>query len=657
MKLHQLWIQRYGPLQHELTFHDDLTIIHGPNESGKSLLVEAISKYCMPDAPRNCRVDAEPHGYLAVRDEDDRVHTLGDGTTLPDVLREAYNQDLGRTELENIFIIRNGDLRILEEDAFYSHITDKLTGRRVEDIQRITEALFDAGRLTPGRQEISSNTKYDSAGTHLKSAKALREEVTTYRSQAAEEGIAQLEGEYLSTVAEETALAERLDRLEAANAHAQRQARLDALQADVQTIEASQHALAELPDGETLVALDRDLASLREEQGEVDELTHSRDQHHTHARWAIAAAVIAFVALLALGLSLAGGVGAMAFLGVAVYFWTQARQSSRQLRALGRREEELVSRARMVGLAFEDRADIRPEIADIRQRRERLREDLQRAEAMIERELDLSRGSVDALLEQARQELADLEATIDPDFEAEYDAATERELTQRHEQIRTRRETLESELEQHDTKLSELQRAAYQIDVATFTGTPLTLEIDSLGALDRLLERLDAVIGAIERDADAARIAVDVFTTMQAEEQQEIAELFETGRATDIFQQITADRYRQITYETDENELQVEKSTGERFVPEQLSEGTRDQLFFSIRVGLGEAVLEGSPGFFVMDDAFLTSDVTRLAAQAEIIETLIEAGWQIVYLTSNGDAVDVLSACSSNDPVTLRPLV
>lgn len=75
-----------------------------------------------------------------------------------------------------------------------------------------------------------------------------------------------------------------------------------------------------------------------------------------------------------------------------------------------------------------------------------------------------------------------------------------------------------------------------------------------------------------------------------------------------------------------EPRLEVEKSTGESFTPDKLSDGTRDQLYLSIRVALGEKILEGNTGFFVMDDAFLTSDSSRLETQVDVVEKLAEQG-------------------------------
>jgi uncharacterized protein YhaN len=175
--------------------------------------------------------------------------------------------------------------------------------------------------------------------------------------------------------------------------------------------------------------------------------------------------------------------------------------------------------------------------------------------------------------------------------------------------------------------------------------------------LEKLEQRLDEFISAIEEDAEASKTAIKIFDEIQEEEKEETAELFEEGsRATDLFQDITNGRYRKVTYDNEENQLEVEKSTGETFVPGELSDGTKDQLYLSIRVALGEQILEGNSGFFVMDDAFLTSDSSRLQTQAEVVERLAENGWQIIYLSSKEDAISALTERTDNDVIELQPL-
>jgi uncharacterized protein YhaN len=100
----------------------------------------------------------------------------------------------------------------------------------------------------------------------------------------------------------------------------------------------------------------------------------------------------------------------------------------------------------------------------------------------------------------------------------------------------------------------------------------------------------------------------------------------------------------------------VERSTGEILEVSKLSKGTTDQLYLAIRVALGEKILEGSPGFFIMDDAFLTSDPNRLKSQVRLLEKLSKKGWQIIYFTMKNEAVEAISNITKNKVLTLTPL-
>jgi uncharacterized protein YhaN len=56
----------------------------------------------------------------------------------------------------------------------------------------------------------------------------------------------------------------------------------------------------------------------------------------------------------------------------------------------------------------------------------------------------------------------------------------------------------------------------------------------------------------------------------------------------------------------------------------------------------------------VLDDAFLTSDPERLEKQAEMLEKLMDDGWQIVYLTSMEGTVSILSELNDSEVIELE---
>lgn len=656
MKINQIWIQHYGPLQKELPLEADINVIQGPNESGKSLLVEALLKEFVNGSISDTRLDQDPDGFVEFTIEGEGKEKLGDGDTLSEFWDEWYNREVRPNELRNIFVVRNGDLSFSDND-FYSHITDKLTGRRVEDIDEVKDSLLGAGRITEARMNVSSHSKYNDAGDHLEDAKKLRKEVSEYIEYAREEDLVEKETQYFDAKSREEELQDKQEKLEKAKEASEKQEKYDQLTQETKEIEDNLEELDNLPDSADLEDIDSRLQELSEEEGEESELTERKVSNLDLAKWSIAAAAIVFGLATIFQTALIGGILGLALLGASFYFRYKANNISEEITSLQVKEEEIVSDARAAGLSIETREEIRGEISDIEDTRNDLDGKNREKKGALENGLGFNADSIEDTIEKAESELEELKSRIDESTDIEYEDGDLEQVEEKLGKVEGRGKRLEKEIEEHRETLREFSKRVNHLDFNTFVGERLQLEIENLDALNNLIERLDEFIDAIESDAKASRVAIQIFEEIQEEEREETAELFEEGsRATEIFQQITDDRYNRVTYDNENNQLIVEKSTGERFVPQQLSDGTRDQLYLAIRVALGERILEGSPGFFIMDDAFLTSDANRLSIQGDVVENLAEEGWQIIYLTSKQDAVKELSTRTEHDPIELPTL-
>ena len=188
-------------------------------------------------------------------------------------------------------------------------------------------------------------------------------------------------------------------------------------------------------------------------------------------------------------------------------------------------------------------------------------------------------------------------------------------------------------------------------------GSDLELIIDNLDALESVLPMLEGLRDRIELDRAASNEAIKIFNDLETEEEQKITELFsKDSSAVEIFMETTDGRYSDLRYDIDSKKVIVERPSGEKLEESKLSKGTRDQLYLAIRVALGEKLLEGSPGFFIMDDAFLSSDEDRLKSQVELLEKLSKKGWQIIYVTMKKEAQENISNITENEVLTLKQL-
>jgi uncharacterized protein YhaN len=491
----------------------------------------------------------------------------------------------------------------------------------------------------------------------LEAAKALKTEINTYIGEAEEEGLSEVESKLFAAKQKEDELEQKVQDFEKAKKEEEKRERYQRLAGDKQTIEENLQELEGLPDSSDIDDIDDRLQELSEEEGQKSELEEQKESNLTLAKWSIGAGLIAFGLLLAFGFPAVGVLAPVVFIAGAGYFWYKSGSISENIAEISVKEENILSDARAAGIPFEDRDDIRENISNLRSRRSSLEDENQGKKAVLERELDFEADSLEEVVSTAEKELDALESGIADSVDIEYDEETYQEAKDGYETAEKRRKQLENDLAEHREQLQDFRERAYELDFSVFVGERLDLEIENLDALDKLAGRLDEFVSAIEDDAKASRVAVEIFDEIQDEEREETAELFEEGsRATEIFRDITEGRYTTVTYDNEENQLEVEKSTGEAFTPRELSDGTRDQLYLSIRVALGEEILEGNSGFFVMDDAFLTSDSSRLQTQAEMVEKLAEEGWQIIYLSSKEDAISALSEKTDNDVIELQAL-
>lgn len=656
MRINQVYIRQYGPLQRDLELSDEINVIRGPNESGKSLLVEGLLKQLNEGSVPNSVIDGSPEGFVEVSDGVDS-EALGDGTSLQDFCAERYSQEIRPEDLRNVFVIRSADLDFHEGDNFYTHITDKLTGRRVEDIDEIRDALVEEGRLKPKELEVSNKDDFHDAEDQLSAAESLRTEISAYVAAAGEQDLAAAESEYFSAQRRVEQLEERIGELEEAKQKEEMEERIAEIEEDKETIKGNLEGLAGLPDEEDLREIDERLEALSEQEGRQDELQERKESTVSLAKWSLGAGVAAFGILVAVGFPSVGAVSTLLFLAGAGYFWYRANGLSDEIAELRVTEENILSDARAAGLSFETRDEIRGEISDIQRDREELAGENQGKQAVLKRELDFDAETMEETVQQADAALDELRDEIDDSIEIAFDQQELNEAKEEYEAVAQKRDGLDQDLADHNRQLQGFRQRAYELDFGIFVGERFDLEVENLAALEALEDRLDEFVQAIEQDAAASRVAIEIFADIQDEEQEETAELFEAGsRATEIFEDITGGRYDTVTYDNEENQLKVVKSTGEVFVPGQLSDGTRDQLYLSIRVALGEEILEGGAGFFIMDDAFLTADPHRLEKQADVVETLADEGWQIIYLSSKEDAITELSDRTENDVIELPAL-
>ncbi|GAG87093.1 unnamed protein product, partial [marine sediment metagenome] len=133
MRIKEINLQHYGPLpKFNKEFDEGVHLIYGLNESGKTLLIDAIMKMLIGGTKFHSslrRVEEKPSGHIII-DKDGKEIKLDEKENLETLMK------IGSDELRNIFCIRDADLQISEETEFYERTQDKIAGLKSADLRR-----------------------------------------------------------------------------------------------------------------------------------------------------------------------------------------------------------------------------------------------------------------------------------------------------------------------------------------------------------------------------------------------------------------------------------------------------------------------------------------------------------------------------------------
>lgn len=211
MRIVEILVDRYGPLaRSSITPDSGLHVIFGPNEAGKTLLLEAILRLLEPGITKTIsavlRVKEEPQGFVRAERDGNTLQYAGDGALSED-------SEIKPEHLANIFVVRESDLRVLDEHSFYTSVTEHIGDLHTSTLNLIENELLTQGRLTSTRREVSSASDADHAADVWKHAQALGEEIEGYVEEAEAEGLDQIEGELLDVRGELQIAEKEVERL------------------------------------------------------------------------------------------------------------------------------------------------------------------------------------------------------------------------------------------------------------------------------------------------------------------------------------------------------------------------------------------------------------------------------------------------------------
>ncbi|MDH3718824.1 MAG: hypothetical protein OES79_11955, partial [Planctomycetota bacterium] len=119
--------------------------------------------------------------------------------------------------------------------------------------------------------------------------------------------------------------------------------------------------------------------------------------------------------------------------------------------------------------------------------------------------------------------------------------------------------------------------------------------------------------------------------------------------ASQYFQQLTDGRYGRIWTLLDEDALCVDDRDGRSLTPENLSRGTREQLFLSLRMALvTQYAQRGVQLPLVLDDVFVNFDSHRARAAAGVLHEFAGLGHQVLIFTCHEHILEIFGSVGSD---------
>lgn len=739
MRIKEIAISHYGPLRDvRHRFEPGLRVFFGPNESGKTLLLEATLKLLLGKNLKDFqgieRVPGLPQGRVTLIHRSKEY--IFDGKLLLESVTGLSNRDM-----RNIFIIRNKDLQFKDQANYLGQLNDQLLGMEGQRLAKLKGAFRILGRLTRASSDapLSKSQDFQGIGESVITARELAEEIKKYLAEAKDKQLDFVERELESLKRRLKEINESLKLLEVAADWA----RYDDLRQKVEnyTIEENkakalndyqQSKFLELKDLESRSVANKDSATEGEKklgqllpliveaetqfqeasldyssmEGKKLILEQLSQQAETTAenssppvkilfgRFGFALLGIAAISLLLtakdllppslLNLPYWAIGGALIFLALdSSLRWRKYKDKKKHIYLLQKGAavgllvtsiQELAAAASAEKLAI-DKARNRQQqkgedLRRLTDQKRFLEEDIANATGLATKlaqdlKNHLAHLAIDNLTQfevkmeeyrQARRRCDDLSRALASAFDHTlesgddwhrlfqqiqappnpnhpYDENLAVQLRYEKDMIGQNIDELQEKLIVHQTELARFAAACQGLPIENETGLKLSPHFPDLVMLDYSHTVLNQFINTVTETHATACSLIAIIEKLEAEERAKMTDLVGPNKPLQRhFSSITEGSYRQV--KLDENlDIMVVNRDGLELAASTLSQGTYDQLYLALRLSLAEDLIGDQAGFFLLDDAYLCADSSRLERMFELLIELVEKGWQIVYFT------------------------
>lgn len=236
-----------------------------------------------------------------------------------------------------------------------------------------------------------------------------------------------------------------------------------------------------------------------------------------------------------------------------------------------------------------------------------------------------------------------------------YDEKKETFLTDRKKQLTKELHEIRERLNSYKKKLEGVENRVNKIlqPETDYEHLPCQHAVD----IPFVKDELQRFISSCEYKKGAAEEAIAILEEIAAEEMEKVSELFgENSPISEYMRRISGGLYPCVLFDRERHQVfcQCDELLLEA---EKLSGGSYDQLYFSIRLALGEKLTGDLKGFFILDDPFVKADYERLCRQLDFLQKASEMGWQVIYFSAKHEVREALQEEICSGKINVQELV
>lgn len=275
---------------------------------------------------------------------------------------------------------------------------------------------------------------------------------------------------------------------------------------------------------------------------------------------------------------------------------------------------------------------------------------LQDGSPVLNGDIENIAGEMSAMIGRWEEGIEELRPGGDPPDGKDFDSDPKQleDLRRKLERLEEKESSLGIMLEDHKNNLNNFQRRFTGLDLARYIDNYNRVNINGLERLGEAAGIADSFIKLINSQYKTAIEALKIFEDIKDREETKISSLFERLGVSELFREITDGKYVEVKFDSQAQEVIVIDEYDGELPAENLSKGAYDQLFLAIRIAISEEILGEGSGFFIIDDAFLSSDRHRLEKQFEILKKLAGRGWSIIYFSVKDEIAQLSGQFTEN---------